>query len=237
MRNLNLISNFRVILDSSTWLSSNEEFEYATGTKSGWKNLNLIIFQWGIWMYKYLRKTWSSSTWLSSNEEFEFATFGFDITDNTLLIIFQWGIWIKRRKNTKINETALDYLPMRNLNIVLWAGTALTFLTWLSSNEEFESKTKITYDSKGLAWLSSNEEFEFINLTIGDVLITILDYLPMRNLNLRYEKSFSETKLFLDYLPMRNLNITTKVILILTALTWLSSNEEFEYNILCIIIR
>jgi len=121
------------------------------------------------------------------------------------LIIFQWGIWIQ--------VITLTEKPVH---------------TWLSSNEEFEFFSSFSNFS-----LSSNLiifQWGIWIRKIGEEYKQkiALDYLPMRNLNEHADKHADDWNT-LDYLPMRNLNIR-KVLRLFTELkTWLSSNEEFEF--------
>jgi len=205
MRNLNVPTGIIFFRLYRSWLSSNEEFE---SLRQGayldlW--LDLIIFQWGIWIsLSIFFSLFFWYPWLSSNEEFECP-----------------------RPDNKETAGALDYLPMRNLNLCFDYLTFSDSQTWLSSNEEFELDTCTGLTFSEIAWLSSNEEFEF-GMWTQTVIRLLLDYLPMRNLNLLFEyPTFSDSHLIIFQwgIWIFKLDFQNPVRLY----TWLSSNEEFEY--------
>jgi len=125
-------------ISSFAWLSSNEEFEFLRVYVPADADRILIIFQWGIWIQppcqgfaKYNQLDYlpmrnlnsgagdidglSTSAWLSSNEEFEW-----NFRWNSYKT---WRTWLSSNEEFEFADvidvepmSALDYLPMRNLN-------------------------------------------------------------------------------------------------------------------------
>jgi len=144
----------------------------------------LIIFQWGIWIFKNPSQIFSSSS----------------------LIIFQWGIWIVIASNQRGGLLPLDYLPMRNLNksSLNWSLSAFVLDYLPMRNLNWATWYSLMHNQ--LSWLSSNEEFELSALPATDALAIFLIIFQW-GIWIYFQLQALKHLLWLDYLPMRNLNL------------------------------
>jgi len=166
----------------------------------------LIIFQWGIWILGYAQVVtgWHPLDYLPMRN-LNKITLDPSGSTSYALIIFQWGIWIWQTLEHCVRHMHLIIFQWGIWIAIDEISGKIDEITWLSSNEEFESMSKLAASMRNAGliifqwgiWICGWYEWKNGRYC--------LDYLPMRNLNIAWSEE-DDTTGELDYLPMRNLN-------------------------------